>query len=677
MQLLKGLILGLLVNRGVGQTESLPSGEGAVATTADPVVTDAPDPSVLEPSEPQPNGQYDQSPLIHIEATEEEESQASVENISLTGLKESTADTGGDAGDAPTITIDEPEPSDARRPADEPTQEPTQEPTVVEDPAEPSEIPDDPVETQTPNTEEPEPTDQPQTSEPEPAPTETEVDDTQTLDEDIPAETETNGENTQTEDQEAMQTEAETPVITTEAPLNSAVEEDTSIAEDTSVVKATSAAEVTPSGGEAPTTVSKPDVVPATTTSTSAASSADYVVDQDTTSAEDQDVQSTTNVDPGEPTGKKTNQLIAPTETKKEDVEGTQDADADEETGTRGDYKDPTNTGDNEKPKETKPSHSGPGGKASDEATGKASAPATAGSGKGSSATATDSSPGPTSVPEDIPVQLEDSKLGDYAAFKDKDGETILLLNPPPNKEATCDLPPTGGDDVPLGEYIRLVLSVRVQQVGTNANQREEKTGSRLKVLVDKTPVYDQELVGTGGDLQTVSTEKFEAAKDQKIRMVQQTGDAPVELEIQDANIRLASTENRSGSGDEDDGKEGDDGKGSGADKGNGGKDGGGDSRSGSGSGSGSDDKNGSSGNGDGSGDSGSGDDGSNGNNGGSGGGTGDNDTGSGSPSGTSDEDSSPSATTGSESAANAAGKLQMVSELLIYVLPLAAAFMG
>ncbi|KAM0194669.1 hypothetical protein ACHAPI_006965 [Fusarium lateritium] len=671
MQLLKGLILGLLVNRGVGQTESLPSGEGAVATAADPVATDAPDPSVLEPSEPQPNGQYNQSPLIHIEVTEEE-SLASEESFSLTNSKESPADTGGDAGDAPTITTDEPEPSDARRPADEPTQgpttieEPTQEPTVVEDTAEPSEISDDPVETQSPNTEEPEITDQPQTFEPEPAPTATDVDDTQTLDEDIPAETETNGENTQTDDQEATQTEAESPVIATEAPLNSAVE-------DTSVVEATSAAEVTPSGGEASTTVPKPDVVPVTTTSPSAASSADYVVDQDTTSPESQDVQSTTNADPEEPTGKKTNQLVAPTETKKEEVEETQDVDRDEETRTQGDYEGPTNTGDSEKPEETTPSYSSPGGKASDEATGKASAPATAGSGKGGSATATGSSPGPTSVPEDIPVQLEDSKLGDYAAFKDKDGETILLLNPPPNKEATCDLPPTGGDEVPLGEYITLVLSVRVQQVGTNANQKEEKTGSRLKVLVDRTPVYDQELVGTGGDLQTVSTEKFEAAKDQKIRMVQQAGDTPVELEIQDANIRLASNENGSGGGDEDGGKEGDEGKGSGADKGNGGKDDGGDS----GSGSGSDDKNGSSGNGDGSGDSGSGEDGSNGHNGGSAGGNGDNGTGSESPSGTSDDGSSPSATTGSETAVNAAGKLQMVSELLIYVLPLAAAFMG
>jgi hypothetical protein len=280
------------------------------------------------------------------------------------------------------------------------------------------------------------------------------------------------------------------------------------------------------------------------------------------------------------------------------------------------------------------------------------------------------------------------------------------VLSPPPNEEATCELPPTGGDDVPLGEYIRLVLSLRVQKVGVGGKLKWEKTGARLKVLVDKNPVYDQELVDTGGDLQTVSTDKFEAAKNQQISMVQQSGDSAVEVEIDDANIRLASTEVGAGGGGGgsdgkggDDEKGGDDGKGSGGSKGdgdsgkdnggddsgkdNGGKDDGGDSGSdsGSGSGSGSGDKDGGSGGGGGSGDNGSGDDGSKGDSGGggsgSGEGNGDDGTGSGSPSGTGDEGSSPSATAGSEGAVNAAGKLQMMNELLMYVLPLAAAFMG
>lgn len=262
------------------------------------------------------------------------------------------------------------------------------------------------------------------------------------------------------------------------------------------------------------------------------------------------------------------------------------------------------------------------------------------------------------------------------------------VFSPPPNGEATCDLPPTGGDDVPVGEYIRLILSVRLQQVGGSAILKEDRTGSRLKVLVDKTQVYDQELVGTGGDLQTVSTEKFEAAKDQKIRMIQQSGDTPVELEIQDANLQLANSVKESGGdGKGGDGeKGGDDGKNSGGSKGgddsgegNGGKDGGGDSGSGSGSGDG--DKGKDSGDGGGSGGNGSGDGGSKGDSGGSGtgtgtGGNGESGSGSGSASGTSDEGSSPSATAGSEGAVNVAGKLQVASELLMYALPLAAAFM-
>lgn len=56
MQLLKGLLLGLLVNRGFGQTDPLPTDDGAVDTVAEPVATDAPDPSVLEPSAPPPEG---------------------------------------------------------------------------------------------------------------------------------------------------------------------------------------------------------------------------------------------------------------------------------------------------------------------------------------------------------------------------------------------------------------------------------------------------------------------------------------------------------------------------------------------------------------------------------------------------------------------------------------------
>ena len=42
MRLLKGLVLGLLIERGLGQTEPAPGGGDAVATVADPPVVDPP-----------------------------------------------------------------------------------------------------------------------------------------------------------------------------------------------------------------------------------------------------------------------------------------------------------------------------------------------------------------------------------------------------------------------------------------------------------------------------------------------------------------------------------------------------------------------------------------------------------------------------------------------------------
>ena len=42
MRLLKGLVLGLLIERGLGQTEPAPGGGDAVATVADPPTVDPP-----------------------------------------------------------------------------------------------------------------------------------------------------------------------------------------------------------------------------------------------------------------------------------------------------------------------------------------------------------------------------------------------------------------------------------------------------------------------------------------------------------------------------------------------------------------------------------------------------------------------------------------------------------
>ena len=61
------------------------------------------------------------------------------------------------------------------------------------------------------------------------------------------------------------------------------------------------------------------------------------------------------------------------------------------------------------------------------------------------------------------------------------------LLKPPPNGKANCEIAPTGGevDKIPAGEYVRVLLSVKVQKVGS-PNSKDGKTGSRLKMLVDE-----------------------------------------------------------------------------------------------------------------------------------------------------------------------------------------------
>jgi hypothetical protein len=55
MRLLKGLVLGLLLERGLGQTEPQPDG-GNLATVADPVETDPADAPVPDPTVPSDGG---------------------------------------------------------------------------------------------------------------------------------------------------------------------------------------------------------------------------------------------------------------------------------------------------------------------------------------------------------------------------------------------------------------------------------------------------------------------------------------------------------------------------------------------------------------------------------------------------------------------------------------------
>jgi hypothetical protein len=57
MRLLKGLVIGLLIERGLGQTDPVPADEDAVATVADPPAeTGGADVPIPEPSVPSDGG---------------------------------------------------------------------------------------------------------------------------------------------------------------------------------------------------------------------------------------------------------------------------------------------------------------------------------------------------------------------------------------------------------------------------------------------------------------------------------------------------------------------------------------------------------------------------------------------------------------------------------------------
>lgn len=187
---------------------------------------------------------------------------------------------------------------------------------------------------------------------------------------------------------------------------------------------------------------------------------------------------------------------------------------------------------------------------------------------------------------------------------------------------------------------MRVVLAVKIADL-----KKGVKSGNRLQMLVDGSTIYDKELLGTGDEEESISSDKFRAALDQKVNVIHKAGDKPVQVTIQDANIRSAvSAGSRGGSGG---------GSGSGDDGDNSGDGGDGDSGSGGGgSGSGS--------------------------GGGSGGSSGDGDSSGGgaseSASGTGDESPSPSNVSGGDGQTNVAGKNFMVGEVLIYALPLALA---
>ncbi|KPA38519.1 cell surface glycoprotein 1 [Fusarium langsethiae] len=644
MRLLKGLVIGLLIKRGLGQTDSQPAGDDAVATVAEPPTeTGGADVPVPEPSAPSGGG----------------------------------GGNGGGDEERPPDPIPEPEPSSgdgARVPADESA--PVEPPTESSDVTEPS------GDEQPGVTGDPGATD----GDTEPSPTDAEPTDAgaEQSPTDAPEPTDTNGE-------EPMATNSEPDIIPSDA-LNSAPEEaipgptetgqdgpvstpeasdprpallptvtpSDSMTETPDEPTANSGSEDQPSNTRAELigpTLTGDDSGP-TATDAEATSAASDGADNGGDSDQGTDSPVASHTTPLETEGDK-DKLDSPTETGGNVASATGGSDP-SAAGGGGDSPETTDLPDD--PQETKEADSDPDtiSTESSDKPPKASAPAA--TGKDGFTTVTGSKPAPTEAYE-VPVDLkDDTVLGDYAEFKEaSDGGQDVLLKPPANGKANCEIAPTGGevDKIPAGEYIRVLLSVKVEKVGAS-NTKDGKTGSRLKMLVDENTVYDKELVSTGDSngSQDIESDPFESAKNQKIRMIQECGEEPVELTIQDANIRVArSDKTGGGGGGKSDGGSGS-GSGSGGDSGN-------DSGSGSGSNSGSG--------------SGSGDKGSGGGDGGS-----DSDAGSGSGSG-SDSGSgsgtggaaSPSATSVGEGQTNIAGKTQTVRELLMYALPLLAAFMG
>ncbi|WKT50390.1 hypothetical protein QSH57_015338 [Fusarium oxysporum f. sp. vasinfectum] len=438
MRLLKGLVLGLLLERGLGQTDTQPEGD-SIATVADPVETDPADMPAPDPSAPSDG--------------------------------DTPSDPPDPADDGPTITIDDPQPTDDGSDARIPAPDPTDEPTDVEDP---SAIPDDPAETNT-DDEQLAPTDQPAPTDTEPEPTATDVDATPTNDEETPQETDTNGE-------EATQTD-ETP-------------EATPLASDTA-----------------------DDQVPQTTEEPSDEETEEPKADSE----------------PEESTQQESRGIVAPTKTEKSDAKPT-DGDGKYSPAP---YASPTGE------EETEPT----GSKNEQTADGTTRKAAATGSGGKEEKTtlATSKGAAPTSPAQDYAIDLEEADLGDYAEFQGAGDKTVVILKPPPNTEAKCDLPPTSDEDVPEGEDVRVVLSVKIADL-----KKGVKSGNRLQMLIDGSTIYDKELLGTGDEEESISSDKFKAALDQKVNVVQKAGDKPVQVTIQDANIRSGgASESASGTGGE------------------------------------------------------------------------------------------------------------------------------
>ncbi|KAL6406547.1 hypothetical protein AUP68_09346 [Ilyonectria robusta] len=117
------------------------------------------------------------------------------------------------------------------------------------------------------------------------------------------------------------------------------------------------------------------------------------------------------------------------------------------------------------------------------------------------------------------------------------------LLSAPPNGNASFSLNITKPLDIAPGELVRLIASIRVEEVGAPSPQvglllRRDLTGSTLQMIMDQKTIYDKELETTAGKFKEVESEKTMSSDNPKLEIIQESGAKPVDVTIR--GIRLA-----------------------------------------------------------------------------------------------------------------------------------------
>ncbi|KAH8686172.1 hypothetical protein BGZ61DRAFT_297531, partial [Ilyonectria robusta] len=138
----------------------------------------------------------------------------------------------------------------------------------------------------------------------------------------------------------------------------------------------------------------------------------------------------------------------------------------------------------------------------------------------------------PSSRPtgKSIELDLSDATLGQHATA-------------PPNGNASFSLNITKPLDIAPGELVRLIASIRVEEVGAPSPQvglllRRDLTGSTLQMIMDQKTIYDKELETTAGKFKEVESEKTMSSDNPKLEIIQESGAKPVDVTIR--GIRLA-----------------------------------------------------------------------------------------------------------------------------------------